>query len=166
MPDPNDTPAAGSLPRAVPGHQGNQRTFEANGTESGKWTYTSRLTVPVGFPLVKPVEKTTEVVDPLNHKTIHYFGAYPGDGVPEVDPPGGYGLPFSVRENDGAGRFVSQRTFRSGDYVNPLKTEWVRYYEGFDDEARPRSRKKPCGKASGKPRTGAISTASATTAPW
>lgn len=139
MPDPAGFPRPAPFVERSPGIK-ERRTFSATGSETGKWTYSSQLTVPVGFPTVKPVEKTTTVVNPLGHKTVHYFGAYPGSGVPEVDPPGGYGLPFSTRASDGAGRFLSQRTFEAGK-TTPSKVEWVRYYQGFDDEARLESKR-------------------------
>ncbi len=105
-----------------------RRSLAPGGHEIGVWTYSSALSVPAGFPTVKPVAKTTTVVDPLGHRTVHYFGVFLGNGVPasHLAQSWQYGLPFSVMENDGEGRFVSQRIYRSGQ-SEPVRTDWVRY---------------------------------------
>jgi RHS repeat-associated protein len=127
VPDPDGIPQPGAFIELTPG-VATRRTLTAGGSEIGKWTYTSQLLGVPGFPTFKPVTKTTTVVDPLGHRSVHYFGAFRGNGVPasNLAEAWHYGLPFSVLETDGEGRFVSKKIYAAGQET-PSRVDWLRY---------------------------------------
>lgn len=104
-----------------------RKTLSPGGTETARWTYDSYWAHPNLWPQIRPVTKTTTVVDPLGHKTVHYFGIYDGYLTPVAAAARGdqYGLPFSVEQVDGT-RYISKHFFKSGQTV-ANRTDWVRY---------------------------------------
>lgn len=137
LPDPNGIPEPASFVEYTTG-VASRRMLTANGFEIGKWTYNSALPLPTGFPGVKPVTKTTEVIDPLGHRTVHYFSVWQGEGLP-ASPRAQiwhYGLPFSVLETDADGRFVSKKTYRAGE-TNPVRVDWLNYESDLFEGGQP-----------------------------
>ena len=99
-----------------------RRVLSAGGSTLGQWTYDSDIHVRTGEA---PVQMTTTVVNPLGHKTVHYFSAYNG-GITTTDAEAGeYGLPFSVLETDGDGRYISQKIYQGSSSLK--RSVYVRY---------------------------------------
>jgi RHS repeat-associated protein len=83
----------------------------------GTWTYTPTNGI------TDPSEIKRTVVDPLGHRTEHYFQPLPGSYQ--------YSLPFNPNVNDGAGRFLSSQTYNAGGTL--LRSGYVSY----DADQRP-----------------------------
>ncbi len=92
-----------------------RRTLQsATGAPLGpSWTYAQKITLEGGTN--QPVETTTTVIDPENVKTIHYFSAYAGGGTNNPYATiHDYGLPYTPKNHEGAGRFLSMRVHKRG----------------------------------------------------
>jgi RHS repeat-associated protein len=130
-PDPGDHIRRTPFLRHSPGVTQRQ-VLRANGSVAGTWTYDSHLTMPQASSQHKPTEISTTVVDPLGHTTVSYFSVWEGAGVPdpegdgELAEPWHYGLPFSLRRPDGAGRYLSREVVPAAGSEGD-RQDWVRY---------------------------------------
>ncbi len=103
-----------------------RRRVDAAGGDQGTWTYQTRFGPPVQ-PLPVPIygELINTVTDPLGHWTEHYYSVYASGGS-TVWSAADYSLPFTRNTTDGAGRYLSTRTYAMGE-TTPLRSSYVLY---------------------------------------
>jgi len=104
-----------------------RRMIDAGGALLGEWTYQTALTPPQQIvPNPGTQELINTVIDPLGHKTVRYFSVHATTTPPSDWTIEDYSLPFTRFDaGDGAGRFLSTRTFNSAGTL--LRSTYVRY---------------------------------------
>jgi RHS repeat-associated protein len=105
-------PATNKIHRQFTSGVDERRTLDAAGAPLGTWSYDTSLTGTSGNQELK-----NTATDPLGHRTERWFLALPGSHE--------YSLPFTHLAGDGAGRFLSSRTFNAAGTL--LRTTFVLY---------------------------------------
>ena len=102
-----------------------RRRVDAAGGDQGTWTYQTSFGPPVQTsPFTVYAELINKVTDPLGHWTEHYFSVYAGSNS-AVWSVYDYSLPFSRNYPDGAGRYLSTRTYAAAGTL--LRSSYVSY---------------------------------------
>ncbi len=104
-----------------------RRVIDPLGGTTGKWRYNQNVVLPPAGSNEQPVEATNEVVDPLGHRTVHYFSVF-YEGLTTTAAKGAdYARPYTVRTTDGTTppRYLSAQVFHQNGTL--LRTAFLRH---------------------------------------